>query len=95
VSGIVANDITAAARENGAAPERRVTITLRTGLTPGLAYAAIADNPRWTFTGSTLTIPIAEFGSDLLGGIEHTLRVLAETKRKERLSGTKQKTKKT
>lgn len=94
VSGIVANDVTAA-RENGASPERRVTITLRTGLTPGLAYAAIADNPRWTFTGSTLTIPIAEFGADLLGGIEHTLRVLAEAKRKERLSGTKQKAKKT
>ena len=40
--------------------ERRLIFTFREGLTPALAYAAIADNPRWIFTGSTMSIQTVE-----------------------------------
>ena len=89
VSTIAAHDAMGSPKEQRETKEKRVTLTLKDGLTPGLAYAAIADNPRWTFTGSSMSIPLAEFGTNLLDGIEHTLRVLAEAREKERLGGTK------
>jgi transcription-repair coupling factor (superfamily II helicase) len=89
VSAIAANTAAASPKESGPPSEKRITFTLREGLTPGLAYAAIADNPRWTFTGSAMSIPVAELGLDLLGGVEHALRILAEAKYKERIGGTK------
>lgn len=44
----------------GTRKERRATITFVGGLTPVLAYSAIADNPRWSFTGSTMSIATHE-----------------------------------
>lgn len=83
----------------GARKERRVTLTFATGLTPVLAYAVIADNPRWAFTGSSMSIATSELvaaarskktvsgeGADdarLLADLAHVLRVLADTRRKE------------
>lgn len=67
--------------------EQRLTLTLQDGLTPGLAYATIADNPRWTFTGSSMSISVGDLGENYLEGIEHTLNVLGETREKERLTG--------
>ncbi len=67
--------------------EQRLTLTLQDGLTPALAYAAIADNPRWTFTGSSMTIIVADLGDDYLAGIEHALGVLGDAREKERLTG--------
>lgn len=74
----------------GAAAERHVTLTFQEGLTPALAYAAIADNPRWTFTGSTMSIatgelvpPTSDSGKGLIERLAHILRVLIDTRRKE------------
>lgn len=83
----------------GARKERRTTVMFTGGLTPTLAYAAIADNPRWSFTGSTMSIATSELtarlaerrlkdqvpddGARLLQGLGHILRVLADTRRKE------------
>lgn len=80
----------------GAARERRVTLTFTGGLTPALAYAAIADNPRWMFTGASMSIGTPELnsaptdadsgadtGSALLENLTHILRILGDTRRKE------------
>lgn len=90
VSAIVAHDAHASPRESMNGDKGTyLTLTLREGLTPTLAYAAIADNPRWTFTGSTMTLPWDDVQQDPLRTLERILLVLAETRKKERLRGTR------
>ncbi|TSC71545.1 MAG: transcription-repair coupling factor (superfamily II helicase) [Parcubacteria group bacterium Gr01-1014_38] len=91
VSAMTESSVVSGPREatRSAHAHRRTTLTFREGLTPALAYAAIADNPRWTFTGSSMFLPTHDLqrssahGSDLLDCIAHTLRVLADARRKE------------
>lgn len=91
VSAITENSVASGPREatGSARVPRRITFTFQGGLTPALAYAAVADNPRWTFTGSAMFIGThdlpgsAASGNDLLDRIAHTLRVLADARRKE------------
>lgn len=87
------------AASSGTSAERRITLTFREGLTPVLAYAAISDNPRWTFTGSTMSMTTAELlsrrsgasrwttasdvGGELLENVAHILRILSDMRRKE------------
>ncbi len=87
VSAITAAEAATSLKETVGAKEKRVTLTLRDGLTPSLAYAAIAENPRWTFTGSTMTLPLSDLGDDLLKNIEQTLTLLAKTQERDRMSG--------
>lgn len=88
VSGIVVSqNPMASKREQTAQKDLRITLTLQNGLTPTIAYATIADNPRWTFTGSSMSIPLSEIGADFQKNIEHTLRVITEAREKEKLTG--------
>lgn len=97
VTAITESSVHEGVRATAGSPkkERRVTLVLAHGLTPVLAYAAIAENPNWIFTGSSMSIGTAELVSAssaassadtdarLLAGITRFLRTLAETHRKE------------
>lgn len=90
VSAITESSIVGGPRETSTArAQRRITLMFSEGLTPALAYVAIADNPRWTFTGSSMFISTQELQrapgnvSDLLDRIAHTLRLLGDARRKE------------
>lgn len=91
VSAIIESSVASGPRETSAHARayRRVTLSFREGLTPALAYAAIADNPRWTFTGSSMFLPTEDLqrapphATELLDSVAHTLRILADTRRKE------------
>jgi transcription-repair coupling factor (superfamily II helicase) len=88
VSGIVvSSNPMASKRDNVSQKDLRLSLTLQDGLTPTLAYTAIADNPHWTFTGSSMSIPVTELGSDYISKIEHTLHLITEAREKERLTG--------
>ncbi|MDP3685394.1 MAG: transcription-repair coupling factor [bacterium] len=91
VSAITESSVASGPRETSshARTHRRVTLAFREGLTPALAYAAIADNPRWTFTGSSMFLPTEDLqrapahATELLDSVAHTLRMLADARRKE------------
>jgi transcription-repair coupling factor (superfamily II helicase) len=87
VAGIAAADAPSSPKEGPAGKEKRLTITFREGLTPTLAYAAIADNPRWTFTGQSMSMPFSDLGPEFMTAIEHALNVLVDARQKERLGG--------
>jgi transcription-repair coupling factor len=88
VNGIVTStNPMASKRDMTAQKDLRITLTLQDGLTPTIAYTAIADNPRWTFTGASMSIPVTELGQDYLSKVEHTLHLITEAREKERVTG--------
>jgi len=88
VSGIVISQNPMTSKRDGK-KDYRLTLSLQDGLTPTLAYSAIADNPHWAFTGSSMNIPLTDVGEDYIIGIEHTLKLITQTREKERLTGRK------
>lgn len=91
VAAIVVSKNAPGIKKSASDNNERLTLTLQDGLTPTLAYTAIADNPRWAFTGSSMSITVADLPGNYLTGIEHSLNLLAETREKERLTGKRKK----
>jgi len=88
VSGIVVSQNPSSSKRDSK-KDYRLTLSLQDGLTPTLAYTAIADNPHWTFTGSSMNISLNDLKEDYIIDIERALKLIAQTREKERLTGRK------